>query len=105
MKTRKGYKTYPLTVAQKFHHYYLEFCPKKEVVNIGTSLTIEYELDIDILKDAVYRAYDRCEAMRTRLAFDKKENEWYQYVVEKEERDIEYVDFTGKSMGEAEYIM
>ena len=40
MKTRKGYKTYPLTVAQKFHNYYAQHCPGKEVLNVGTSLTI-----------------------------------------------------------------
>lgn len=40
MKTRKGYPVYPLTVAQKFHLYYLPFCPNAAVLNIGTSLTI-----------------------------------------------------------------
>lgn len=105
MKTRKGYKTYPLTAAQKFHFYYMNFCPKKEVVNVGTSLTIEYELDIDVLRQAIYKAYERCEAMRLRFAFDKKEKQWYQYVVEKEEREIEYVDFSDKTMEEAEEIM
>lgn len=105
MKTRHGYKTYPLTAAQKFHHYYLEHCPKKQVVNVGTSLTIEYEVDVELLKQCIYKAYDRCEAMRTRLVFDEKEKEWYQYVVEKEERDIEYVDFSDKTMEEAAEIM
>lgn len=105
MKTRKGYKTYPLTVAQKFHFYYMDYCPKKEVVNIGTSLTIEYELDVDVLRQSIYKAYERCEAMRLRFAYDKKEKQWYQYVVEKEDREIEYVDFTGKTMEEAEAIM
>lgn len=105
MKTRNGYKTYPLTVAQKFHFYYLEYCPKKEVVNVGTSLTIEYELDIDVLRQSIYKAYERCEAMRLRFAYDKEEKQWYQYVAEKEEREIEYVDFSGKSMEEAEAIM
>lgn len=105
MKTRNGYKTYPITVAQSFHLYYMEFCPKKEVLNIGTSLTIEYELDIDELRKAIYKAYERCEAMRVRFAFDKKENRWYQYVTDKEEREIEYVDFTGKTMEEAQEIM
>ena len=105
MKTRKGYKTYPLTVAQKFHFYYLNYCPKKEVVNVGTSLTIEYELDIDVLRQAIYKAYERCESMRLRFAYDKKEEQWYQYVVDKEEREIEYVDFSGKTMEEAEKIM
>lgn len=105
MKTRNGHKTYPLTVAQKFHIYYMDFCPKKEVVNIGTSLTIEYELDIEELKRAVYKAYERCESMRVRFAYDKEEEQWYQYLVDKEERDIEYVDFTGKTMEEAAEIM
>ena len=45
MKTRKGYKVYPLTNAQKFHFFYLNFSPKKEVLNIGTSLTIQVDLD------------------------------------------------------------
>ncbi|MCF2642380.1 peptide synthetase [Roseburia hominis] len=105
MKTRNGYKTYPLTVAQKFHIYYMEACPKKEVVNIGTSLTIEYELDIEELRRAIYKAYERCECMRLRLCYDKEEKKWYQYVAEKEEREIEYVDFTGKTMEETEEVM
>lgn len=105
MKTRKGYKAYPLTVAQKFHFYYLDHCPKKEVVNVGTSLTIEYELDVDVLRQSIYKAYERCEAMRLRFAYDKKEKQWYQYVVETEDREIEYVDFSGKTMEEAQAIM
>ena len=105
MKTHKGYQTCSLTNAQKFHFYYLERCPKKEVVNVGTSLTIAFELDIEVLKQSIYKAIERCESMRLRFAYDKKEKQWYQYVVEKEERDIEYVDFSGKTMEEAESIM
>lgn len=104
MKTRKGYPVYPLTVAQKFHTYYQSFCPKKEVLNIGTSLTIETELDLEVLKQSIYKAYDRCDSMRVRFAADKEGN-LYQYIVDKEERDIEYVDFTGKTMEEAAAIM
>ena len=52
-----------LTVAQKFHLYYQDFCPKKQVVNIGTSLTIEVELNWDELKKAIYKAYERCYPM------------------------------------------
>lgn len=104
MKTRKGYKVYPLTNAQKFHLYYLSFCPNKAVVNIGTSLTIETELDWNVLKQSIYKAYERCESMRLRFAEDKEGN-CYQYVVDREERDIEFVDFSGCSMEEAEAQM
>ena len=105
MKTRKGYKAYPLTVAQKFHNYYAQYSPGKEILNVGTSLTIEFELNQEELRKAIYKAYDRCESMRARLAYDRKEKEWYQYIVEKEEREIEFVDFTGKTMEEAEAEM
>lgn len=92
MRKRKGYPVYPLTAAQKFHFFYYDFCPKKEVLNIGTSLTIETEIDWEVLKQSIYKAYDRAESMRLRFAKDK-EGTWYQYVVAKEERDIEFVDF------------
>lgn len=94
MKTRKGYKVYPLTAAQKLHFYCLKYCPKKQVLNIGSSLTIQQDLDWDVLKQAIYEAYDRCESMRLRFAEDKEGNV-YQYVVNKEDRDIEHFDFTG----------
>ena len=104
MRKRKGYPVYPLTMAQKFHFFYQNFCPKKEVLNIGTSLTIEAELDFEVLKQSIYKAYERCESMRLRFAADK-EGTWYQYVVEKEEREIEFVDFSQKTMEEAEQTM
>lgn len=104
MRKRKGYPVYPLTNAQKFHFYYQNFCPKKEVLNIGTSLTIETEIDWEVLKQSIYKAYERHECMRLRFAADK-EGTWYQYVVEKEERDIEFVDFADKTVEEAEKIM
>lgn len=104
MTSRKGYPVYPLTAAQKFHLFYQNFCPKKEVVNIGTSLTIAVDLDWEVLRKSIYQAYDRCESMRLRFAVDEEGN-WYQYVVEKEEREIEFVDFSGKTMEEAEKVM
>lgn len=94
MNKRKGKKVYPLTAAQKLHFFTLQHCEKKQVLNIGTSLTIEQELDWDLLKQAVYEAYERCESMRIRFAADK-EKQVYQYIVDKEERDIEHFDFTG----------
>lgn len=104
MRKRHGYPVYPLTAAQKFHFFYQNFCPKKEVLNVGTSLTIQADLDWNVLKQSIYKAYERCDCMRLRFAADKQGN-WYQYVVDKEERDIEFVDFTGKTMEEAAQIM
>ena len=73
MRTRKGHKVYPLTVAQKFHLYYLPFCPTAAVLNIGTSVTIEIEIDWDLLAKSINKAYARSEGMRIRLQKIKKE--------------------------------
>ena len=106
MKKRKGYPVYPLTAAQKFHFFYQNFCPKKEVLNVGTSLTIEAELDWEVLKASICKAYERCECLRVRFAADK-EGTWYQYVVNTEEGrpDVEFMDFTAGTTEEAEKIM
>lgn len=104
METRNGYTVYPLTKAQKFHFFYQDFCPKKEVVNIGTSLTIETELDWEVLKDSIRKADERCECIRIRFAVDE-DGTWYQYVVDKEERELRLEDFSDKTMEEAEQIM
>ena len=104
MRKRKGYKVYPLTVAQKFHLFYLPFCPTAAVLNIGTSLTIEAEIDWDLLAKSINQAYARSEGMRIRFAKDKEGN-GYQYVADPEEMKIEFVDFSKGTMEEAESTM
>ena len=103
-KTRKGYKVYPLTVAQKFHFYYMDFCPKKEVLNIGTSLTIGVELDMEVLRQSIIEASERCECLRIRF-FKDKDGTWYQYVTDEPEWNVEFEDFTDRSMEEAEAVL
>ena len=95
---------YPLTAAQKLHFYTLKYCPKKQVLNIGTSLTIKEDISFDILKESIYEAYSRCEEMRLRFVTDLDGNVM-QYVADKEERDIELYDFSGYTMKEAELKM
>lgn len=103
-KMKDGRKIYPLTVAQKFHFFYQSMITKKEVVNIGLSFTIELDFDREVLKRAIYTAYSRQEAMRVRFTKDEND-EWWQYVVDKEHRDIEFVDFSDRTMDEATFVL
>ncbi|MEE1219478.1 MAG: condensation domain-containing protein [Ruminococcus sp.] len=85
-------KLYPLVASQRMHYFTVQYCPLKQVLNIGTSLTIEADIDFDVLKESIYEAYDRCECMRIR--FTKDENgEVKQYIADKEERDIPFFEF------------
>ena len=104
MKTRKGNKVYPLTNTQKLHFYCLKYCPKKQVLNIGASLTIQVDLDREMLKKSIEEAISRCEAMRLRFAEDKEGNTW-QYVVKQDDSFVEHFDFTGWTMEAAQKKM
>ena len=93
MKTRKGNKVYPLTSAQKLHYYSMKYCPKKQVLNIGSGLTIQVELEWETLKECIKEAVMRCEALRVQFAEDKEGNV-YQYVAKDQEINVEHFDFS-----------
>ena len=92
MTERKESNNYPLTSAQKLHYYSMKYCPKKQVLNIGTSLTIQVELQWDVLKDCIREAIQRCEAMRVQFGEDENGNV-YQYVIEEQTAEIKHFDF------------
>lgn len=85
-------KLYPLTSAQKLLLLSLRYCPE-QVLNIGISLTILDDIDFEVLKNAIYKAYERCESMRLRFK-QGDDNTVYQYIYPKEEREIEHFDFS-----------
>ena len=84
---------YPLPAALRMHNYTVKYCPKTEVLNIGTGLYVQIDVDFDLLKKAIYKAYERWEAMRLRFVEDEN-GEVYQYIVPNEEREIPFVDFS-----------
>ena len=104
MKTRKGSTVYPLAAAQNLHFYCLKYCPAKQVLNIGSSLTIQVDLNWDVLRECIKEAIARCEAMRLRFAEDK-DGTVYQYVVRQDDSVIEQFDFTGWTQEEADAKM
>lgn len=95
-------KLYPLTAAQRLHFFTLKYCPKKQVLNIGTSLTIGGDVvEFDVLEKAIHLAYERNDAARLRFCEDGQ-GETLQYIVPKDDRAIEYFDFTGWEFDDAE---
>ena len=62
-ENEKGCKVYPLTEAQKLHFYCLKYCPQMQVLNIGSSLTIEIDLDWEVLRESIKEAISRCEGI------------------------------------------
>ena len=63
MKEKFGKPLYPLTAAQKLHFFYQNTVRKSRCSIFGTSLTIQQRPDFGALKEAVYKAYARCESI------------------------------------------
>ena len=84
---------YPLTAAQRLHYYTIRYCPRHQVLNIGTGLYIQIELDFNLLREVIYQAYERQDSMRVRFLQDE-DGTVYQYVVPFEEREIPFYDFS-----------
>lgn len=86
-------EAYPLNAAQRIHNYSVLYCPYHQLLNIGTGLYIQQEVDFNLLREAIYEAYVRNEAMRLRFHKDE-DGTVYQYLVPFEEREIEFRDFS-----------
>ncbi|MGN0596951.1 MAG: condensation domain-containing protein [Ruminiclostridium sp.] len=86
-------KCYPLTAAQRLHYYTVKYCPRQQILNIGTGLYVKEDVDFRLLKKAIYKACERFESMRLRFLQDE-DGTVYQYVVPFEEREIHFCDFS-----------
>lgn len=84
---------YPLTAAQRVHNFSRLSCPYHQLLNIGTGLYIQQDVDFSLLKEAIYDAYSRLDSMRLRFLQDEN-GDVYQYLVPFEDRDIQLVDFS-----------
>lgn len=93
-------ETYPLTPAQKMHFYTQMSCANHpEVLNIGTSVLLNGEMDFDVLRDAFFKSYGRYEAARIRFGKDKN-GEIFQYITDEPMREPNYLDFAAQGVSQ-----
>lgn len=96
---------YPLTSAQKLHLINLTEFPAPEALNIGVSLTLQTEIDFDLLKKCILLEYERCESLRIQFTKPDKDGNLYQYLVPYAKREIKLKDLSGMTEKEAENVM
>ncbi len=92
-------------VSELIHLYTLQLSPTQEIVNIGTGTFLKYDLNLSVLREALNRAVERCEAMRLRLWKDPETNELWQYVEPYQNRHFEYYDFSALTEEKAQSIL
>lgn len=84
---------YPLTAAQRIHNYSRLYCPRNELLNIGTGLYLKQDTDFNVLREAIHEAILRLDSMRLRFHEDE-DGQVYQYLVPFDDREIEFFDFS-----------
>ncbi|MCM0648123.1 condensation domain-containing protein [Clostridium swellfunianum] len=93
-------KYYDLTSAQQLLFFSQKYTIRKQVNNVCTSAVLDAELDFNVLRKAVQKAYERNDALRVHIV--KLGKEMKQYFAEYEEPNIEYLDFSGKTLEKME---
>lgn len=92
--SQKNPTLYPLTAAQRLLVYATEYCPKPQLLNIGTSIAVGGDvIEFDALEKALVTAFQRCDAMRLRFRKNSK-GETLQYLSDDSSCEIEYRDLS-----------
>ncbi len=95
-------KAYPISNSQKMMFLMsLKYGSGYPVNNIGCGYYWQGEMDVDVMKESIYEAIQRCDTMRLRFTMEKKLN-LHQYVTEKSELVVEEWDYSHKTHEEAE---
>ncbi len=98
-------KAYPISNSQKMMFLMsLKYGSGYPVNNIGCGYYWQGELDVDIMKESIYEAIERCDTMRLRFTMEKKLN-LHQYVTEKSELVVEEWDYSQLTYDQAEDIL
>lgn len=91
--SQKKRELYPLTAAQRLLVFATEYCPKLQLLNIGTSIAVGGDvIEFETLQKALEMAYQRCDALRIR--FQKKGDDTLQYMSDDTGCSIEYQDLS-----------
>lgn len=92
---------YPITQAQSIMYYvYNSYGGNTPVLNIGTGYYWQGDIDVELFRESLYEAMDRCDAFRLRFAPDRQFG-LVQYLAEKSEIEVEEIDLSNMSYDEA----
>ena len=98
-------KYYPLTPSQKIHFKPIIEFGTQQVANISICMTLQAPLDFGLLKKCIQLEYERYECLRIRFTKVDPNGEVRQYVVSRDDRDIDYENLSWLSGDDAYHRM
>lgn len=82
---------YPLTTGQEVQQLLVKEFHTAQVLNIGVCLSLQANLDFELLKKCILEEYERYECLRVRFTPMDKNQNVKQYISEDENKEIEIV--------------
>ncbi len=98
-------KLYPLTASQLIHYRWIQQYHTQQVAGVSVVASLQIPLDFDLLKKCILMEIDRCQCLRVRFTKPNSKGEIFQYIVDKDNREIPYKDLSDMSMNEADKLM
>lgn len=98
-------EAYPITQAQSIMYYlFNSYGGNSPVLNIGTGYYWQGDFDLELFRESLYEAMDRCDVFRLRFAPDKQFG-LVQYLAEESGIEVEEVDLSDMSYDESFKVM
>ena len=95
-------KLYPLNVGQMLQYLPIRETGTQRCCNISVFSGLQTAIDFDLLKKCIHDEYQRYECLRLRFTAPDEDGYVQQYIADKDDRDIPFLDLSGLSMKEAD---
>ena len=98
-------KLYPLDVGQMLQYLPIRKTGTQRCCNISVFSGLQTEIDFDLLKRCIQDEYRRYECLRLRFTAPDEDGNVQQYIAERDDRDIPFLDLSDRTMREADAFL
>ena len=99
------HELYPLTVGQMLQYLPIRETGTQRCCNISVFSGLQTEIDFDLLKRCIQDEYQRYECLRLRFTAPDENGNIMQYIADRDDRDIPYLDLSSLTMTAADAFL
>ena len=96
---------YPLNVGQMLQYLPIKETGTQRCCNISAFAGLQNPIDFGLLKHAIQEEFQRADCLRLRFTAPDANGDVMQYVVDRDDRDIPFIDLSGMSMEQADAFL
>ena len=93
---------YPLNVGQMLQYLPIRETGTQRCCNISVFSGLQFEIDFDLLKRCIKDEFKRYECLRLRFTAPDEDGNVQQYIADRDDREVPYLDLSNMTMKEAD---